>query len=548
MSRESRPVEQPRPVEPDEVDLLEKAARAQNHLPDQNPNPVMRLADDGHLLYANTASEPIRRALGVEVGGAFTPELMADLRRSAAERDRPQVEIETDGRTFALLSVPFPELGLVNLYGTDVTARKVVDKFPDANPHPVMRLNEEGTLLYANQASQPITTAMGVQVGQALPTDVAAEILRACRGDRGPVEFQAENRTYSLWPVRIPEFDFINLYATDITALKALDKFPDANPNPVLRLSPEGTLLYANPASELVRKGFGVEVSQDVPAEWLAKILGCLEPGARRTMEVETEGRLFELLVVRVFEFGFINLYGTDITAARAVEQANRENERLLLNILPPAIAERLRAGERVIADRFEEVTLLFADIVGFTQLSSGMAPTELVGVLNEVFSRFDELVDRYRLEKIKTIGDAYMVVGGLPPDQEGHCARVAEMALELSRKVEGLRMATGAPIELRIGVHTGPAVAGVIGVKKFIYDVWGDTVNIASRMQSLGVPGSIQVSQAVHDRLRDLFRFEPRGTIEVRGKGPMQTYFLVDRAPEVAVGPGQGTSAVMDP
>jgi class 3 adenylate cyclase len=187
-----------------------------------------------------------------------------------------------------------------------------------------------------------------------------------------------------------------------------------------------------------------------------------------------------------------------------------------------------LRRGEPLIADRFDDVTLLFADIVEFTRLSSSMSPSELVGVLNEVFTVFDGLVDRYGLEKVKTIGDAYMIVGGLTERSNDHTARMAAMALELADAVEGIEAAARLGIRFRIGIHRGPVVAGVIGTRKFIYDVWGDTVNLASRMESLGVPGRVQVTRAVKERLADAFVFEARDPIDVKGKGPTRTWFLV--------------------
>ncbi len=170
----------------------------------------------------------------------------------------------------------------------------------------------------------------------------------------------------------------------------------------------------------------------------------------------------------------------------------------------------------------------MFADIVEFTSLSSTMSPQELVSVLNEVFTAFDGLVDRYGLEKVKTIGDAYMVVGGMSDRSEDHPARVAGMALELAESVGRIESATRLGITFRIGIHCGPVVAGVIGTKKFIYDVWGDTVNMASRMESLGIPGRVQVTQAVAERLRGSFEFEERGLIDVKGKGPTPTWFLL--------------------
>ncbi|MGH2408493.1 MAG: adenylate/guanylate cyclase domain-containing protein, partial [Candidatus Limnocylindrales bacterium] len=219
----------------------------------------------------------------------------------------------------------------------------------------------------------------------------------------------------------------------------------------------------------------------------------------------------------------------------RQVEAAHRENGRLLLNILPETIARRLRAGETIIADRFDDVSLLVSDIVGFTELSSRMSPTEVVDFLNELYRMCDELTERHGLEKIKTIGDAYMVVGGLTGGGRDHLAQTAEMALEL-RDALAASAITGRPgLRLRIGLSTGPAVAGVIGTKKFIYDVWGDTVNTAWRMESNSEPGMIHVTEGVFERLRDGYRFESRGVLDIKGKGPMATWFLLDRAAQPA-------------
>lgn len=211
--------------------------------------------------------------------------------------------------------------------------------------------------------------------------------------------------------------------------------------------------------------------------------------------------------------------------------QAEQEkSERLLLNILPQPIAERLKQGENVIADRFNEVTVLFADMVGFTPFWSDRSPVELVEFLNKVFSHFDRLAERYGLEKIKTIGDAYMVVGGLPEPRRDHVEAVAEMALDIQRDIERFHTATGHTFNMRTGIDTGSVVAGVIGEKKFIYDLWGDTVNTADRMHLFGIPGYIQVTESVYERLKDKYRLEKRGKIEVKGKGIMTTYFLEGR------------------
>lgn len=199
-------------------------------------------------------------------------------------------------------------------------------------------------------------------------------------------------------------------------------------------------------------------------------------------------------------------------------------SEKLLLNILPAPIAMRLKDGEKVIADQFDDATVLFVDIANFTPLASNMSPDKLVDMLNSIFSLFDSIVEKHGLEKIKTMGDAYMAVGGLPIPMPGHAATVAHAALEILKEFS--KLAYGS-LQLRIGIHTGPVVAGVIGKNKFIYDLWGDTVNIASRMQSHGQAGSIQVSAKTHDHLQDKFDLKPRGEIEIKGKGTMRTYLL---------------------
>ncbi|HEY9908194.1 MAG TPA: adenylate/guanylate cyclase domain-containing protein [Thermosynechococcaceae cyanobacterium] len=207
------------------------------------------------------------------------------------------------------------------------------------------------------------------------------------------------------------------------------------------------------------------------------------------------------------------------------VEQ--EKSDRLLLNILPETIAKQLKEGESSIADGFAEATVLFADLVNFTKLSEKLPPAQLVAMLNEIFSEFDRLTEKHGLEKIKTIGDAYMVVGGLPVPRADHAEAIAEMALDMQSEVTKFHLRRGYDCNIRIGINTGPVIAGVIGTKKFIYDLWGDTVNIASRMESHGIPGEIQVTEATYDRLKHRYSFESRGLIQVKGKGEMATYLL---------------------
>jgi guanylate cyclase len=212
--------------------------------------------------------------------------------------------------------------------------------------------------------------------------------------------------------------------------------------------------------------------------------------------------------------------------AALREEQAKAEN--LLLNILPRSIADKLKDDTQPIADHFGSASILFADVVDFTPWSERLAPAEVVGYLDHLFSHFDDLTERYGLEKIKTIGDCYMVAAGVPTPRPDHARALALMALDM---LEAMRSHDGVGhlgLDLRVGINSGPVVAGVIGRKRFLYDLWGDAVNTASRMESHGMPGRIQITAATYELLADEFECEPRGTIAVKGKGEIEAWYLI--------------------
>ncbi|WP_017300743.1 adenylate/guanylate cyclase domain-containing protein [Nodosilinea nodulosa] len=223
-----------------------------------------------------------------------------------------------------------------------------------------------------------------------------------------------------------------------------------------------------------------------------------------------------------------------DISERRQMEtelrQQRQQADRLLVNILPYRIAQRLKGGARTIAESLDQVSVLFADLVDFTAASSQMTPRQLVKLLNEVFSMFDQLAEFHRLEKIKTIGDAYMVAGGLPTPFDDHAPAIAQFALDICDAIKQFPRPDGKTFQIRVGINTGPVVAGVIGRRKFAYDLWGDTVNIASRMEATGEAQRIQVTPELYERLKDQFEFEQRGYVAVKGRGQMMTYWLVGR------------------
>lgn len=228
-------------------------------------------------------------------------------------------------------------------------------------------------------------------------------------------------------------------------------------------------------------------------------------------------------------------LNGQMLELYQVVDDQRERADDLLLNILPAPIAQRMKQGEKVIADKFDDASVLFSDMVGFTTFASKVSATELVEMLNQVFSIFDSLVERNGLEKIKTIGDSYMAAGGLPEPKPTHLVDMVSTAIEMQlalrrlndQQAEYFSAINAKPFDIRIGIHAGDVVAGVIGKRKFVYDLWGETVNIASRMESHGVAGAIHVSQVVYERLKAQFPFEPRGAVDIKGVGQMNTYLL---------------------
>ncbi|MDP9250836.1 MAG: adenylate/guanylate cyclase domain-containing protein [Chloroflexota bacterium] len=230
--------------------------------------------------------------------------------------------------------------------------------------------------------------------------------------------------------------------------------------------------------------------------------------------------------------------------ALAALRGAQEQAENLLLNILPRSIADKLKASPQTIADQFTAASILFADVVDFTPRAEGLPPGEVVGMLDDLFSYFDTLVERYRLEKIKTIGDCYMVAAGVPSPRPDHARALALVAIDMLDAVSSADAVGYLGLELRVGINSGPVVAGVIGRKRFLYDLWGDAVNTASRMESHGTPGRIQITRATYELLKDEFECEPRGTVSIKGKGEMETWYLVGPRPSLPASSRESATA----
>jgi adenylate cyclase len=256
-------------------------------------------------------------------------------------------------------------------------------------------------------------------------------------------------------------------------------------------------------------------------------IVRCLEDGADDYLSKPVNGALLQARIASSLDRKFLR--DREKAAQAKLRAEKKRSDKLIRNVLPDGIVGRLRRGEAVTADHFDNVTILFCDLVGFTRLTAAWHPARTLDLLNEIFSGFDELVVKYGLEKIKTIGDAYMVAGGLPEPRPDHAEAVAAMALEMPL-VLAAASRNRTDLACRIGLNSGPAVAGIVGAKKFFYDVWGDTVNTASRMEASSLPGRVQVSKATRDAIAATFNLQKRGEIDIKGKGPMTTYFLLGR------------------
>jgi len=279
----------------------------------------------------------------------------------------------------------------------------------------------------------------------------------------------------------------------------------------------------------------GVPVIVISAADQIEKAVQCIEAGAEDYLPKPPALTLLRARVTTALEKKRLRdldrLRFAQLQAEKELVELEKEkSEKLLLNILPGAIAGRLKSGEKTIANGHATVSVMFADLCGFTALSRKTNPAKLVEMLNGIFTAFDLIVEKHGVEKIKTIGDCYMMVGGLPTHRDDHAQVVADAALEMVHALDQLNQVNGTDLKMRVGIHTGPVVAGVIGKIKFTYDLWGDTVNVASRMESSGLPGMVHLSEQTQEALRGKFMLEERGFVECKGLGQVKTFFLKGR------------------
>ena len=463
------------------------------------------------------------------------------------------------------------------LQESEATNRALLNAIPDL----MFRLREDGTYLDFKAAKDEelflsADTFIGKKVEEVVPLEVAQQTMFYVKQAlltkeiqifeiqlqipaRNSTSKETHNYEVRIAPSRTNEVlcivrNITERKQTEVAMRQAEERYRSIFENSVKGLfqtTPDGRYLSANPAlariygynspEELIESLTNINQHFYVDAERRIQFLELMQT-EDRVSHFESQAYRQDGKIIWVSENAHVVRDGqgkplyyegsvVDITERKVWEEALRYQqectEDLLLNILPAPIAERLKFWESTIADSFAAVTVLFADLVNFTEFSAQIPPAKLVALLNKIFSKFDQLADKHGLEKIKTIGDAYMVVGGLPTPRADHADAIAQMALEMQQAITDFKRDNGEPFQVRIGIHTGPVVAGVIGMKRFAYDLWGDTVNVASRMESQGIAGNIQVTAEIYEQLKDKYNFEKRGTIAVKGKGEMITYWL---------------------
>lgn len=506
------------------IKILEK-------FPDQNPNPVLRFSDKGVLQYYNNPSEPIINAWKIKINDKPNKNFLDNLKKTVAEYEY-SFEINVEQKTFLLKAVYIKELDSINVYGTDITAKKAIDKFPDQNPNPVMRISKDGILDYYNTASSDIVRSHNLKIGKMISDNLIELVGKTLlTGSITQNELTAGKKTYLANFVPVPEFDFIIIYAADITAKKVINKFPDKNPNPVMRIGKNGELNYFNDASNYIIQNWGIRLKEAIPPK-IIKNFTKQNANDAHNMEFEVGNKTYYFNLVKINEFDFFLLYGTDITDTKDKEMILAK----LSKYFSPQVYNSIFTGEldvNINTNR-KSLTVFFSDIKGFTTITEKLEPEILTELITYYLTEMTNIAIEYGGTVDKYIGDAIMIFFG-DPKTEGikkDAVSCVAMALKMRRKLKAIRKRWASfglteSLDVRMGIHTDVCTVGNFGSEdRLDYTVLGNGVNLASRLETLAKPNEILISENTYNIIKNNINCAYFDEIKVKGKAhPIKTF-----------------------
>ena len=496
------------------INLLKK-------FPDQNPNPVLRFSNKGVLEYYNSPSKKIIQFFDLEMNEKVNNKDILNELNKAVSKKIHSFEIKVQSLTYKLKCVYIKELGSINVYGTDITAKKVIDKFPDSNPNPVMRVSYDGVLNYHNKASLRLVGGLSLKVSEIVSKPILKYIGEvSISGEATNYEIKVGNFTYSASFVPVPEFQFIIVYASDITALKVIKKFPNQNPNPVLRINLEGHLDYFNDASTYIVKNLGCTIGSKLPLNLLEKIFN-----EEDAFEREIGSKTYMFNVVKIEEFSFYLIYGTDTTDSKDKERILEK----LSKYFSPQVYDSIFTGEldvKINTTR-KNLTVFFSDIKSFTTITEKLEPEILTDLITNYLTEMTNIAIKHGGTVDKYIGDAIMIFFG-DPNSNGakkDATACVLMALEMKKKLKRLKrdwVKTGLSesLDVRMGIHTDVCTVGNFGSSdRLDYTVLGNGVNLASRLESLAKANQILISENTQNLIKNKIDCKFFNEVKVKGR-----------------------------
>ena len=502
------------------IDILKK-------FPDQNPNPVIRISGSGILEYYNHPSESIIKFYDLKINKKVGNDLMDHINLAISKKVH-SFEVKLESLSYSFKCVYVEELNGINIYGTDITAKKVIDKFPDSNPNPVMRVSYKGLLGYFNNASSKLVDTLNLKVSETVPNPLLKYVGEvSISGQSANYEIQVGNLTYAASFVPVPEFQFIIVYATDVTALKVIKKFPNQNPNPVFRVDIEGNLNYFNEASNYIIEKISAEVGARLPQEFLKNILN-----KENKFELEIGSKTYVFDIVKIKEFGFYLIYGTDITDSRDKERILKK----LSKYFSPQVYNSIFSGELdvTINTKRKNLTVFFSDIKSFTTITEKLEPEILTDLITNYLTEMTNIAIKYGGTVDKYIGDAIMIFFGDPQSKGTKEDAIAcvTMALEMKKKLKKLkkdleRTGLSESLDVRMGIHTDVCTVGNFGSSdRLDYTVLGNGVNLASRLESMAEANQILISENTHNLINEDIESQFYSEITAKGKAhPVKAY-----------------------